>query len=231
MRFSVYVCAFRVRIQKQKYRGSSSWVESSPGIWGRSFSRHSSGKSWDSWRERTETQSYFFTVHCWVLTGCEDSLVFNFTALIILQSKSKHFSTIQLPSGSSDGQEIGMNRNANVLFLRLLVTWHTHLGDKLQHILRGFADSRQSGVGPQGLQPRQQYDKHITCQLHLTFWLQLFCKTYDTTTERTSFCLRYSLDNMQEILINGYCFSNKFYWKLTKNSPPVCILLVCLIWV
>jgi len=52
----------------------------------------------------------------------------------------------------------------------------TNLGDELQHFLRGFADSRQSGVGPQGLEPRHTYDKHITCHLHLFF------KTYDTTT-------------------------------------------------
>lgn len=76
----------------------------------------------------------------------------------------------------------------------------THLGDELQHFLRGFADSRQSGVGPQGLQPRQQYDKHITCQLHFTFWLQLFCKTYDTTTERTFFSLRYNIDFENRLL-------------------------------
>jgi len=54
----------------------------------------------------------------------------------------------------------------------------TNLGDELQHFLRGFADSRQSGVGPQGLEPRQTYNMPTT-----------FCKTYDTTTERSYFCL------------------------------------------
>lgn len=91
---------------------------------------------------------------------------------------------MQLSGGSSDGQEITMNRNANVLFLRHFVLAQlfshtrndthmtvTHLGDELQHFLRGFADSRQSGVGPQGLQPREKYDKH---NMPITFWQQLF---------------------------------------------------------
>jgi len=106
MIISASVCAFQVRTQKQKYRGSSSWVESSPGIWGRSFSRHSSGKSWESWKQRTEAQLHFF------------SSLLSADRLIILQSKSKNFST-NFPAVPVMGKFY-----ANVLFLRLLVFTH-----------------------------------------------------------------------------------------------------------